>query len=65
MIDMRYVIALLLPWLAFFTMGKVFQGVLCLLLQVTLIGWLPAVIWAFYAIYKYDTRNVSESALPH
>lgn len=63
MIDMRYVIALLLPWLAFFTMGQPLSGIICLLLQVTLIGWVPAVIWAFVAIYNYDTRNVS--ALPH
>ena len=25
---MRYILALLLPWLTFFTMGKVFQGFL-------------------------------------
>ena len=54
MIDMRYVIAMLLPWLSFFTMGMPLRGVVCLLLQVSLIGWLPAVIWAFYTIYNYD-----------
>ena len=47
---MRYVIALLLPWLSFFTMGMPISGVVCLLLQLTLIGWLPATIWAFFAI---------------
>ena len=56
MVDMRYVIALLLPWLSFFTMGMPLCGLLCLLLQVSLIGWLPAVIWAFYAIYNYDAH---------
>ena len=44
---MRYLIALIFPWLTFFTMGKPLQGILCLLLQLTLVGWLPATIWAF------------------
>ena len=30
---MRYFIALVFPWLTFFTMGKPLQGILCLLLQ--------------------------------
>jgi uncharacterized membrane protein YqaE (UPF0057 family) len=50
---MRYLIALFLPWLAFFTMGKFFSGILCLVLQLTIIGWLPATIWAFFAISDY------------
>ena len=50
---MRYIIALLLPWLSFFTIGKPISGVICLLLQITLIGWLPAAIWAMFAINNY------------
>jgi uncharacterized membrane protein YqaE (UPF0057 family) len=50
---MRYLVALFFPWLSFFTMGQVFSGVLCLLLQLTLIGWIPATIWAFLAIGSY------------
>ena len=50
---MRYVIAILLPWLAFFTMGMPISGVICLILQLTVIGWLPAAIWAFFAINNY------------
>lgn len=50
---MRYLIALLLPWLAFFTMGMPISGVICLILQLTVIGWLPATIWAFFAINNY------------
>jgi uncharacterized membrane protein YqaE (UPF0057 family) len=50
---MRYIIALFLPWLAFFTMGKPFSGIICLILQLTIIGWLPAAIWAFFAINNY------------
>ena len=41
---MRFLIALLLPWLVFFTMGKVVQGIICLILQLTLIG---RVLWLY------------------
>jgi len=39
-------IAILFPWLSFLLRGKIFQGLLCLLLQITVLGWIPAAIWA-------------------
>lgn len=48
-------IAILLPWLSFFLRGKILTGILCLLLQITLIGWLPAAIWA--ALSLNDSRE--------
>ncbi len=39
-------IAILIPWLSFFLRGKILSGIVCLILQITLIGWLPAAIWA-------------------
>ena len=56
---MRYLLALLFPWAVFFTMGKIGQGIVCLLLQITIIGWLPATIWAFISIggYHADQRT--------
>jgi uncharacterized membrane protein YqaE (UPF0057 family) len=51
---MRYILALLLPWLTFFTMGKILQGIICLILQITLIGWLPASIWALISVSNYN-----------
>ena len=51
---MRLIIALLLPWLTFFTIGRPFAGIICLILQITLIGWIPATLWAVYAFYKKD-----------
>ncbi|MBL7683392.1 MAG: YqaE/Pmp3 family membrane protein [Flavipsychrobacter sp.] len=39
-------IAILLPWLSFFLRGRILRGILCLVLQITLIGWLPAAVWA-------------------
>jgi uncharacterized membrane protein YqaE (UPF0057 family) len=52
---MRLIIAFLLPWLTFFTIGRPIAGIVCLVLQVTLIGWLPATIWAVYALSQYKT----------
>ncbi|MBK4735869.1 YqaE/Pmp3 family membrane protein [Noviherbaspirillum pedocola] len=54
---MRFLIALFLPWLTFFTIGRPIAGVICLLLQITLIGWLPATIWAIYALARYQAAK--------
>jgi uncharacterized membrane protein YqaE (UPF0057 family) len=62
---MRLLIALLLPWLAFFTVGRPFAGVICLLLQVTLIGWIPAAIWAAFAVSQYQTdQKIARAVRP-
>ena len=60
---MRLLIAIVLPWVAFFTIGRPFAGILCLLLQITLIGWLPAAIWAAYAVSQYHTDKKIAQAL--
>jgi uncharacterized membrane protein YqaE (UPF0057 family) len=60
---MRLLIALLLPWLAFFTIGRPFAGLFCLILQITLIGWIPAAIWAAYAVSQYETDQKIERAV--
>ena len=54
---------ILLPWLAFFTIGRPFAGIFCLVLQITLIGWLPAAIWAVYALSQYNTDKKIDAAL--
>ncbi len=43
---MRYVLAFFFPWLSLMLQGKVGSGIICLLLQITIIGWIPAFIWA-------------------
>jgi len=50
-------IAVLFPWLSFFLRGKILSGILCLILQITLIGWLPAAIWAVAS--RVDGKNES------
>lgn len=54
---MRLLIAFLLPWLAFFTIGRPLTGIFCLVLQITLLGWIPATIWAVYALSQYKTEQ--------
>jgi hypothetical protein len=52
---MRILIAILLPWLLFFTIGRPIAGIICLILQVTVVGWVPAAIWAVYSLSQYNT----------
>ena len=52
---MRLLLALILPWLQFFTIGRPFAGLICLILQITLIGWIPAAIWSVYALSQFET----------
>ena len=58
----RLIIEMLLPFLVFFTIGRWVQGILCLILQLTLIGWIPAAIWAVYALSQYQTDKKIEAA---
>ncbi len=57
---MRLVIAFLLPWLTFFTIGRPIAGIVCL---ITLIGWVPAAIWAVYALSQWKTDQKIKAAL--
>jgi len=59
----RLLIAFFLPWLTFFTIGRPFAGMLCLALQITLLGWIPATIWAVYALSQYKTDQKIRHAL--
>ena len=59
---MRLLIALLLPFLLFFTIGRPIAGIICLILQIIVIGWIPAAIWAVYALSQYKTDKKIEEA---
>lgn len=61
--NMRLLISLIFPWLTFFTIGRPIAGIICLLLQVTILGWLPATIWAIYALGQYKTDKKIKKAL--
>ena len=60
---MRLLLAIILPWLQFFTIGRPIAGIICLILQITLIGWIPAAIWSVYALSQYKTDEKIRQAL--
>lgn len=63
---MRLLLAFLLPFLAFFSIGRPFAGILCSFLQITILGWIPAVIWSVYAVGQYKTdRKIQKELLEH
>jgi len=52
-------IAIIFPWLSFMLRGKLLTGFLCLILQLTLIGWIPAAVWAVVSLQnaRADRRS--------
>jgi uncharacterized membrane protein YqaE (UPF0057 family) len=59
---MRLFLAIFLPFAAFFTIGRPIAGIVCLFLQITLLGWLPAVLWATHAVGQYATNKKIEES---
>lgn len=58
---MRLLLAIFLPFILFFTIGRPIAGIICLILQITLIGWIPAALWAVYALSQWNTdRKIAE-----
>ncbi len=43
-------IAIFFPFMSFFLRGKILTGIICLILQITIIGWIPAAIWAVISL---------------
>lgn len=54
--------ALFLPFMVFFSAGRPVAGVLCFVLQFSLIGWLPAVAWAVRTLSRHHADSTTESA---
>jgi len=52
-------IAIFFPCVSFLLRGKIFTAIICLILQITLIGWIPAAIWAVISMQnsRADKRN--------
>jgi uncharacterized membrane protein YqaE (UPF0057 family) len=49
-------LAILFPWLALLLRGRIYRAALCLILQLTVVGWIPAAIWAVLVINR-DRRD--------
>ncbi|WP_336516486.1 YqaE/Pmp3 family membrane protein [Pollutibacter soli] len=52
-------IAIFFPFLSFLLRGRILTGIICLILQITLIGWIPAAVWAVISLQnaRADRRN--------
>jgi len=48
-------IAVLFPALSFLLRGKILIAIVCFILQITLVGWIPCSIWAVASLL--DERN--------
>lgn len=53
----RMPITVLLPGRAFVTMGRPIAGLVCYALQASLVGWLPAVLWAVRAQGRVERKQ--------
>jgi hypothetical protein len=60
---MKSFLVFLLPWVSFFTAGKPISGLFCLILQLTVIGWIPAILWSFSTLARYETERSLNTAL--
>jgi uncharacterized membrane protein YqaE (UPF0057 family) len=54
---MRLFLAIFIPFLSFFFIGRPFAGIICLILQITILGWIPAALWAVYSLSQYETEE--------
>lgn len=54
---MLYLFAIILPPVAFFLTGRPFQGILALILQVTVLGWIPAAVWAILVVNEHKANK--------
>ena len=52
-------IAIFFPFVSFLLRGKILTSIICLILQITLIGWFPAAIWAVISLQnsRAEKRN--------
>ncbi len=59
---MRLLLAIFLPPVVFFTIGRPVAGIINLILMLTIIGWIPAALWAIYALSQWDTDRKIKDA---
>jgi uncharacterized membrane protein YqaE (UPF0057 family) len=52
-------IAIFFPFASFLLRGRFLTSIICLILQITLIGWIPAALWAVISLQnsRADKRN--------
>jgi len=56
-------LAVIIPFLSFLLRGKIVSAIVCLILQITLIGWLPAAIWAVISLQNATAERRHQETL--
>lgn len=56
-------IAILLPFLSFILRGKIITGIICFILQITILGWIPAAIWAALSLQNSRAEKRNEKLI--
>ena len=59
----RPLTAALLPGPAFFAIGRPGTGLVCLALQLSVVGWIPAALWATHAARRLQASRERQRAL--
>lgn len=57
-------IAIFFPWLAFLMMDNLGAALVSLVMQATLIGWIPAAMWALKSLKQYNDENPEQAPKP-
>ena len=56
-------LAILLPFLSFIVRGKFLTGIICFILQITILGWIPAAIWAALSLQNERAEKRNEKLI--
>jgi len=56
-------LASLLPFLSFIVRGKIITGIICFILQITILGWIPAAIWAALSLQNSRAEKRNEKLI--
>ncbi|WP_315055103.1 YqaE/Pmp3 family membrane protein [Chryseobacterium indoltheticum] len=56
-------LAILLPFLSFILRGKIITGIICFILQITILGWIPAAIWAALSLQNSRAEKRNEKLI--
>lgn len=50
-------LAIIFPGISFLVRGKVLSAILAIVLQLTLVGWLPVAIWAVVSLSNFRSEK--------
>jgi hypothetical protein len=56
-------LAIIVPWFSFFLREKYTQGFICLALQITVIGWPIATLWAMITLLTSKEKDGNQGIL--